>query len=319
MFWLQFTREFYRLGQQPEAVASSPASAPAAPASVEVNEPMDGAVVVPIATVTQREIPTIAAMHGRIRELEAALAVSDRAREAFLSAMSHELRTPLNAIMGFSEMMKEGVFGAIGNPTYQQYAGHIHESGGTLLSKVNDLLDIASLDAGGVVIEEEDFTLDTLFAELVEMHSHSAFARHQTIRTDCAPGIRLFADRRKLLCALSHFLTNAMRHSPEHAQVLIMARIQPDDGVILSVRDEGEGIAPAQLGTIRHALQQDSSYKHIEPGGLGLGLALSRELADQHQGRLMIDSIRHRGTVVSMILPKERILAGMPVKRRRSL
>ena len=318
MYWLHFTREFYRAGKQPVAApaAASPAISGMPDASAES---MESAVVVPIATVTKHGIPTMASLEGRIRELEAALAISDRSREAFLSSMSHELRTPLNAIMGFSEMMKEGVFGAIGNPTYHQYAGHIHESGGTLLSKINDLLDIASLDAGGVVIEEQDFVLTDLFQELVEMHSHGAFARNQTLRIDCVPGIRLFADRRKLLCALSHFLTNAMRHSPEQAQILIMARIQPDDGVILSVRDEGEGIAPAQLSIIRQALQQDSSYKHIEPGGLGLGLALSRELADQHDGRLMIDSIRHRGTVVSMILPKERILAGMPAKRRRSL
>ncbi len=310
MYWLHFTREFYQ-----------PASKPATASQPEKPLPAEGieqAIVVPVASVTGQAIPTLAAMHDRMRELEAALAVSDRAREAFLSAMSHELRTPLNAIMGFSEMMKEGVFGHLENPTYHQYAGHIHESGETLLSKINDLLDIASLDAGGVVIEEEEFTLDQLFNELVEMHSHNAFARNQQLRVDCAPNIRLFADRRKLLCALSHFLSNALRHSPEQAQVLIMARIQPDDGVILSVRDEGEGIAPAQLATIRGAMQQASSYKHIEPGGIGLGLALSAELASQHAGRIMIDSIRHRGTVVSMILPKERILAGMPAKRKRS-
>jgi signal transduction histidine kinase len=98
-----------------------------------------------------------------------------------------------------------------------------------------------------------------------------------------------------------------------------MARIQPDDGIILSVRDEGEGIQPSQLATIRAALQKDASYRAIECGGIGLGLSLSKELAAQHEGRMMIDSIRHRGTVVSMILPKERILAGMPAKRRRSL
>lgn len=309
MFWWHFTREFYRLAEQNQAAGSAPVSAPSASAP---SAP-------PVGIAWFDELPQIAAMKGRIAELEAALAVSDRARQAFLSSMSHELRTPLNAIMGFSEMMKEGVFGAVGNPTYEQYAGHIHESGGNLLNKINDLLDIAALDAGGIVLDEEPFALADLFNEAVEIHSHKAFERGQSIQIDCPKGIQLNADRRKLLCALTHFIANALRHSRDTAIVTLMARIQPDDGIILSVRDEGEGIAPTQLTAIRTALQQESSYRTIVPGGIGLGLALSRELASQHSGRMMIDSIRHRGTVVSMILPKERILAGMPVKRRRSL
>lgn len=312
MFWWQFTREFYRLAETPQASARTAAVQPAAP----VEPPASARTA---AVVFHGELPQVRALQARVAELEAALAVADRAREAFLSSMSHELRTPLNAIMGFSEMMKEGVFGAIENPTYEQYCGHIHESGNHLLGKINDLLDIASLDAGGIVLEEEEFALADLFAEAIEIHSHTAFTRSQTIHVDCAAGIRLLADRRKLLCALTHFLSNALRHSKDGGEVTLMARIQPDDGVILSVRDHGEGIQPKQLTAIRDALQRDSAYRNIECGGIGLGLSLSRELAAQHDGRMMIDSIRHRGTVVSMILPKERILAGMPAKRRRSL
>lgn len=321
MFWVHFTREFYRLADE-QRMAASPASTIAAPtASVQPTEtsPPPALRSLPPATVSFfDDLPQVDAMKARIRELEASLAVADRAREAFLASMSHELRTPLNAIMGFSEMMKQGVFGEVENPTYREYAGHIHQSGTSLLGKINDLLDIASLDAGGTLMEEEDFNLAELFDEVVEMFSHHAFARDQQIKRDCAANIRLNADRRKLLCALSHFLSNALRHSKDGAAITLMARIQPDDGVILSVRDEGEGIAPKQLQAMREALQRDGTYRHIEPGGIGLGLALSRELAAQHEGRLMLDSIRHRGTVVSMILPKERILAGMPAKRKRS-
>ncbi len=321
MFWMYFAHEFYHPKAAPASAAASPTVTAPVTAPVATSNPTpsphDPASLAQVAVGD--EIPTIEHLLRRVNELEAALAVSDRGRDAFLSSMSHELRTPLNAIMGFSEMISKGVFGAIENPTYQEYAGHIHASGSSLLGKINDLLDIASLDAGGILVEEEDFCLADLLAEAVEIHSHKAFEREQHLRIDCAETIRLWADRRKLLCALTHFLSNALRHSATGAEILLMVRIQPDDGVIMSVRDAGDGIPTAQLEVIRHALQQESSYRNIEPGGIGLGLALSRELAAQHQGRLMIDSIRHRGTVVSMILPKERILAGMPAKRRRGL
>ena len=266
MFWLQFTREFYRLAeeQKPATTAAAPGSATMAPTA--------RALPSPACVAFFDTLPQIDAMKSRIRELEAALAVSDRSREAFLAAMSHELRTPLNAIMGFSEMMKEGVFGAVENPTYHESAGHIHDSGSSLLGKINDLLDIASLDTGGIVLDESDFLLAELFAEAVEIHRATANQRHQTVHVDCAPNIRLMADRRKLLCALTHFLSNALRHSKNDCSVTLMARIQPDDGVILSVRDEGEGIHPTQLNIIRQALQRESAYRNIEAGGIGLGL-----------------------------------------------
>ena len=315
MYWLQFTREFYRLAEERKQ-AQQPVPSPQLAAPVATASRL---TALPPATIGFfPDVEQIDTLKARVKDLEAALAVSDRSRDAFLAAMSHELRTPLNAIMGFSEMMKQGVFGAVENPTYQEYAGHIHQSGGTLLGKINDLLDIASMETGGTVMEEEEFCLAELFAELREMHSHAAFTRDITLSVDCAANIRLKADRRKLLCAMGHFLGNALRHSKNESTITMMGRIQPDEGVILSVRDEGEGIPSKQLGTIREVLQRPSSYRHIESGGIGLGLSLSRELASQHEGRMMIDSIRHRGTVVSMILPKERILAGMPARRRRS-
>jgi two-component system cell cycle sensor histidine kinase PleC len=329
MYWLHFTREFYRATTP---VASTHATAPVAPAAISAETPspilaplelVRAAPTAPSEAMSAASIEAIAAdclavMDERIAELEAQLALSDRGRSAFLSAMSHELRTPLNAIMGFSQMMKLGVLGPIDNPAYQEYAANIHEAGELLLQKVNDLLDIASMDAGGIVLEEEDFYLRDLLAEALEIHSHDAFSADKKLHIDCAADIRLHADRRKLLCAVSHFLSNAMRHSAAGSEITMMVRIQPDDGVIISVRDHGEGIAPSQLASIREVLQKDSAYRHIEGGGIGLGLSLSKELASQHGGRLMLDSMRHRGTVISLILPKERILAGMPAKRRRS-
>ncbi len=267
--------------------------------------------------VIWRDLTEQKALEETLKQIESSLAMSERGRSAFLSSMSHELRTPLNAIMGFSEMMKAGVFGPLDNPTYQQYAQHIHDSGATLLQKVNDLLDIASMDVGGLELEEGEFNLGELLSEALEIHSHQAFSRGQTIKLDCPNSIALHADRAKLICAISHLIGNAIRHSKNDAEISVIVRAQPDEGVIVSVRDSGEGISNAQLEVIRNALAAEVAYFNIESGGIGLGLSLAKELSARHGGKVMIDSIRTRGTVVSIVLPPERVLSGMPQKRRQ--
>ena len=282
-------------------------------------------VLVDIKAPTLRQLSTMVlfrdlseqkALEETVKQMETTLALSERGRSAFLSSMSHELRTPLNAIMGFSEMMKSGVFGPMENPTYAQYAQHIHDSGTTLLNKVNDLLDIASMDVGGLELDESEFLLPDLLAEVIEIHSHLAFTRGQRLKLDCPYPLELGADRAKLLCATSHLVANAVRHSADQAEINLSVRVQPDDGVIISVRDAGEGIGAAQLDIIRAALTADVAYFNIESGGIGLGLSLAKELTARHGGRVMLDSVRHRGTVVSLILPINRVVRGAPAKRK---
>lgn len=272
----------------------------------------------PNVMVMMRDLSDQKALEVALAQTESALAMSEGSRAAFLSSMSHELRTPLNAIMGFSEMMKSGVFGELENPTYVEYAKHIHDSGSQLLGKINDLLDIASMDAGGLQIEEEEFRLDGMLAEAIEIHSRQAFARQQTITLDCKLKLEMMGDRAKLMCAASHLITNALRHSADGANITVSVRVQSDEGVIVSVRDAGEGITSGQLDIIRKALTSDVAYFNIESGGIGLGLSLTKELAQRHGGRVMIDSVRHKGTVVSIILPTSKVLDGMPQRRRTS-
>lgn len=271
----------------------------------------------PSVMVLMRDLTEQKALEEALKQTESALAMSESSRAAFLSSMSHELRTPLNAIMGFSEMMKSGVFGKLNNPTYQEYATHIHDSGSALLGKINDLLDIASMDAGGMQIEEDAFYLSDMLAEVIEIHTHHAFTRAQQLKLDCPHKLEMMGDRAKLICAVSHLVTNALRHSKDNAHITISVRVQADEGIILSVRDAGEGIAQAQLDIIRSALNADVAYFNIECGGIGLGLSLTKELAARHGGRVMIDSLRHRGTVVSMILPTSRAISGLPQSKRR--
>ena len=140
------------------------------------------------------------------------------------------------------------------------------------------------------------------------------------IRPNLPSGITLLrADRAKLLCAASHLITNALRHSPDGAVVRICVRLQPGDSLVLSIHDTGEGIASTQLAHIRDALTSESAYLNVESGGIGLGLSLAKELAELHQGRVVLDSIRKKGTVAALVLPIERVTQGIPRKRREMI
>lgn len=265
-----------------------------------------------------RDLTEQKALEAALKQTEGALAMAERSRAAFLSSMSHELRTPLNAIMGFSEIMKSAMFGELGNKTYLEYAKHIHDSGSALLTKINDLLDIASMDAGGLELEETQFYLAEMLNDAIEMHTHHAFERKQKITLDCPYPIELVGDRAKLLCSVMHLISNAVRHSAEGGEITVSVRVQQGEGIILSVRDHGEGIAQPQLEVIRGALAAEVAYFNIESGGIGLGLSLSKELLQRHGGRVMIDSVRHRGTVASLMLPIARGVRGLPQARRRA-
>src|SRR5262249_40893935 len=159
-----------------------------------------------------------------------------------------------------------------------------------------------SMNAQEFSMEESRFPLSELIAEVIATHSHAAFAHGMRFKLDVPENIELEGDRTHLLCALAHFVSNALNHSAKDQDILISARIS-SEGLIWGVRDAGPGIAPARLHAIREALQRRESYFSIDAEGIGLGLSLARELAHAHGGRVVIDSIRHKGTVVSLILP----------------
>jgi signal transduction histidine kinase len=236
---------------------------------------------------------------------------AEKGRSAFLSNMSHELRTPLNAIMGFTDVMRHKLFGEVGHPTYEEYVQDIHFSSQHLLGKINDLLDIAAIDQNRMGLDEEEIPLAQLMQDMLEPISHMLFERGiKLVRDLPREQITLLADRRKLICILTHFLSNAIRHCGSEAKITVTCRVQRAQGLILSVRDEGEGITAMKLANIVSALQSKETYFAVDGDGIGLGLSLAKELAARHDGTISLDSIRNKGTVVSLILPPERVLRG---------
>ncbi len=244
--------------------------------------------------------------------------VAEKGRSSFLSNMSHELRTPLNAIMGFAEMMQTKMFGEVGHPTYEEYVNDIHGSGQHLLGKISDLLDIAAIDQNQLSLDEEEADIGVMLRDVVEAFSHSAFERNIKMVCDVPKeSVIALVDRRKVFCILSHFVSNALRHSGADTTVTIICRVHRTQGLILSVRDQGEGITSGRLANIVKALQSPETYFAMDSEGIGLGLSLSKELASRHDGTISIDSIRHKGTVTSLVMPPERVVRGLGSNNNR--
>lgn len=262
--------------------------------------------------VMVKDIDALRRLQHQCQHADAERHAAEKSRSNFLSNMSHELRTPLNAIMGFSEIMQTKMFGEVGHPTYEEYVKDIHHSGRHLLGKINDLLDIASIDQNQLSLAEEEIDITALINDVIEAFSHTAFERNLRIERDMPKeAVIALIDRPKILCVLSHFVSNAIRHSGSGTTLTLACRVHRTQGLIISVRDQGEGITAARLANIVKALHSEETYFAMDSEGIGLGLSLSKELAIRHEGSLSIDSIRHKGTVVSLILPPERVIKGM--------
>lgn len=249
--------------------------------------------------------------------LEAELAL--RARSEFLANMSHELRTPLNAVIGFSQIIESGIFGKVDNPQYMEYVKHIHESGYDLLSKIEDLLEIASIDAGQVTLSQEEVYVHDILNQVVHAQSHHASAAQ--VKLEIMPlshEILVYVDRLKLQHILGHLLANAIRSSHVSGKVMLNALVNDDGHLEISVHDNGIGMPENKLNAIVLALQEDNCWTTGDNRSIGLGLALTREFVTLHGGQVRINSRAGAGTSVTVSLPPACIRSSY-AKRREYL
>lgn len=250
--------------------------------------------------------------------LEAELAT--KSRSEFLANMSHELRTPLNAILGFAQMIESGTYGAIGHPKYNDYINDIQRSGSTLLSKVNDLLEIAEIDAGRMALKESTVDVGQAIRQATEFHSHNAFRKQVALRSHLPEQmVAVRADRIRLLQVLTNLIANAINHSHEDGVVDVYCTVRRDGGVSISVRDAGVGISQAHLDNILNAFDQDNSFFARTRNCVGLGLALSKEIVKLHHGRITIESKQGEGTLITVRLPRERTVAKPRVSKVKEI
>jgi two-component system, cell cycle sensor histidine kinase PleC len=218
--------------------------------------------------------------------------------------MSHELRTPLNAILGFSEIISQECFGPVGNGRYKDYAGDIHSSGAHLLSLINDLLDIAKIEAGRMEISPHPLDARRTFEIALKLIGFKSAEKRQQliiqVEPNCPP---LYADERALKQMLINLVSNAVKFTPEGGRIDVLASAAKGGGFQIMVRDNGPGIPREKLANVFTPFSQVDNRYDRQAGGTGLGLALVRGLAELHGGRAWLESEQGGGCSAFIVLP----------------
>ncbi|MBI1274681.1 HAMP domain-containing protein [bacterium] len=257
---------------------------------------------------------TIALKHAK-EESE----LADRTKSEFLACMSHELRTPLNAIIGFSDVILKQYYGDLKNAKYEQYVTDIRNSGQHLLEIINDILDLAKVEAGAMALSQSETELKPLVEKTMRLLSERAM--HADLKIDTvypdSPLPKLLVDPLRIKQILINLLSNAIKFTPKggHIEVKVEYRPHHPFPIAIHIKDTGIGMAPEEIPI---AL---SKFGQVERGGggqgstmplpgTGLGLPLSRELIHLHQGELTIQSEPNKGTTVTVTLPAARIISG---------
>jgi len=257
-----------------------------------------------------------------IGELEQAKAKSDEARRhaeaaniaksRFLAQMSHELRTPLNAILGFSEVMKNELFGAHAVPAYKDYANDIHNSGVHLLGLINEILDLSRIEAGRYELNEEAVALLQVAEECHHLLKLRATNRNIVIHDLFEPDMpRLWADERAARQICLNLLSNAIKFTPQGGEIWLKVGWTAAGGQYLSVKDTGPGIPENEIPIVLDTFGQGSNAIKSAEQGAGLGLPIVKSLIELHGGTFSLKSKLREGTEVVVTFPPERVMAAL--------
>jgi signal transduction histidine kinase len=242
---------------------------------------------------------------------------ANRVKTEFLANMSHELRTPLNAIIGFSEIVRDEIFGPLGHAQYADYVRDIHDSGQHLLEIINNILDLSRVEAGMTKLSESEVDLLLLIEDSVRI-AQGRVDRGQTkiamrLTTELPP---VLCDNRLLKQVLLNILSNALKFTPDHGEVTVTAGRGEDGGAWIKIADTGIGIPADGLNDVMQPFTQlEASYVRSHDG-TGLGLPLAKQFMELHDGTLNMESDEGKGTVVTLYLPSKRVRGTAEMKLR---
>jgi len=251
------------------------------------------------------EVETLEALKQAKDEAETA----NGAKSSFLASMSHELRTPLNAIIGFSEVIRDQLFGPVGNERYAQYAGDVHGAGLHLLSLINDLLDISKIEAGKAELDEDEIDISEMVSWAVNLTRERMRANDLTcsVRQD-SESVCLKGDERRIKQVLVNLLSNAIKFTPGGGSIDIAQTLNADGTLSISIKDTGVGMEKTDIPKALLPFQQVKNVYSRKVEGTGLGLALAKSIVELHQGQLNIESELGKGTIVTFTFPSKRIV-----------
>jgi signal transduction histidine kinase len=224
-----------------------------------------------------------------------------------LAQLSHELRTPLTAILGFSEAIRDELFGPLGDRRYRDYAGHVHSSGRHLLTLAGEILDISQSESGALLLSESEIDVAALIAGSAELLAVRAAAQQLRLASDVPHGFPLlWADETKIRQILLNLLTNAVKFTPPGGAVTVAAAQEPAGGIRISVSDTGVGMAERDIPRALEPFVRLANPLVRQTEGVGLGLSLCKRLAEMHGAELLIESAPGAGTTCTVRFPAER-------------
>jgi PAS domain S-box-containing protein len=249
-----------------------------------------------------RDVDQRKQQEDEMRAAREAAEAANRAKSSFLANMSHELRTPLNAILGFTDIMRDEMFGPISNPRYTEYIALIHNSGQLLLDLIGDVLDMAKIEAGKLDLVFEDVNLSNVLDECAQIMTDRANSAGVTIEV-ATNGTICSADRRAMKQIVLNLVSNAVKFTPAGGKVAL-SDDAVGDRVRITIADTGIGIAPEDLPRLANPFEQVCADPKLAKSGTGLGLSLVRALAEKHGGTLAIASQPAEGTIVTVEFPR---------------
>jgi len=238
---------------------------------------------------------------------------ANRSKSEFLANMSHELRTPLNAIIRFAQMMADEIYGTMNNPKYVEYAKDIHVSARHLLAVIGDILDLSKIEAlhGAVDVDDVEIDITDVLQDSIIIVETRVKKKGQEIELAIPSDLPvLYADARLVRQVVINMLSNANKYSPDGGRVLVRAGVDEFERIVISIEDNGKGIAPEDVPRVLEPFGQVRHSSHLSHEGTGIGLSLSKRLMELHGGTLSIDSEVGRGTTVTLVFPRERTGVG---------
>ncbi|MEP4377823.1 MAG: ATP-binding protein [Alphaproteobacteria bacterium] len=239
-----------------------------------------------------------------LRERNEALEEADRLKSEFVANVSYELRTPLNTIIGFAEVLNGDMFGPL-NERQSEYIGGILEASEALLELINDILDLATIEAGYMTLDRVQFDIHTMIAGVFALNRERARGKEQKLVLDCATDIgSMYADERRLKQVLFNLVSNAIKFTPDRG-VITLSSISLDEDIEFRVSDTGVGIHVDERERVLEKFERGNRPRGRQSGvGAGLGLSLVKSFVELHGGDVAIESAPDEGTAIVCRLPR---------------
>ena len=266
----------------------------------------DGGVLITHVDVTDKM-----RVENALREKNAALEDAERVKIDFLANVSYQLRTPLNAMMGFTEILDNEYFGKL-NERQKEYTKGMHDAGDRLLSLINNILDLSTIEAGYMAFDRDNVAIYDTLQNILGLTEEWARRERINVKLSCAKNIgNIEADERRIKQVLLNLIRNAITFSPENGTISIKAKHE-DDHIVISITDTGPGIPEKDQARIFQPFERMITGGPGR-GGAGLGLTLVKNIIELHHGTVSLHSVEGKGTTFTLTLPLKQPEAQKPI------